>query len=128
MWSFVTDFFHLALSIMSKAHSHCGIYQSFFYGQIISYYMDIPILFIHLSVNGYLCCFLAIRSNTVMNIHAQVFLCIVFFHFWEGLLDPMTALTLKLFGSKLPGGSVSGYSDIPTSRYMRGTGFLHIPH
>ena len=74
MWSFVTGFFQLTLSVMSSRLIHIVVFiRASFYGQIISYYMDIPILFIHLSVNGYLCCFLAIRSNAVMNTHEQVF-------------------------------------------------------
>ena len=104
MWSFVTGFFHLALSIMSSRLIHIAVFiRASFYGQIISYYMDIPILFIHLSVNGYLYCFLAIRSNTVMNIHAQVFVWLYFSFLWEWDCWIPWQLYVKTLLEELPG-------------------------
>lgn len=79
--------FFFSLSMSSRIHSYCNMYQNFLIGwkKYSIGYTD-PILFIHSSMNDTSCFLLEIMNNAAMSIGIQIYLWALLFYLLGNIL------------------------------------------
>ena len=114
MRSFVIGFFHLAFSVMSSRLIHVVVFiRASFYGQIISYYMDIPVLFIHYQLTDISAVSWLLGVMLLWRFMHKYLYDYIFHFSWSGIAGSHDSSMLNFFGTARLICKVSPQLDIP---------------